>query len=138
MDLLSKSQASASKSKQVLAGSKPRKSRYLTTEDVLTDVAGRGMDSAEWQSAWKDWADYRERIGKRFTPRGLTICANKALEMGVSRFRAAADHSEDNRYQGLYEPKPDQRNGKANGETVLDEIQRTVAEANRLSGGGLL
>lgn len=65
------------------------------------------LDTKEFRKAWDLWMKHRTEIKKPLKPTTIHLQIKKLEEMGVERAIRALQHSIENGWQGIFEPKPD-------------------------------
>lgn len=92
------------------------------------EIIPKGM-SVELYEAVKRWEQYRTEKRNKLTPSGREAFIKKVLKMGEERAVSAIDHSIEQGWTGMYEPKNEM---KQHGQITEDDYQkkrRMVAEA---------
>lgn len=63
------------------------------------------LDTPDLQEAWTAWQKHRREKRQPITPTAAVMQLKKLCAMGAARALAALQHSTENGYQGLFEPK---------------------------------
>jgi len=92
-----------------------------------------GLDTPDFQEAWKAYLTHREEIKKPLTPRAGDMLLRKLAGWGARRAVAAIQHSIAQSWQGIFEPEdtPLRHGSKINGHAGEDRGMSELAEIRR-------
>jgi len=79
-------------------------SASVCTSEVQKEVP-KSLDCPQFRQAWAEWEQHRIQIRHKMTPLACSKLLSKLELLGVSRAVSAINHSIENGWQGIFEPK---------------------------------
>lgn len=89
-----------------------------------------GLNTPEARQALEDWQQHRKELRKKLTPSAERALLRKWSKIGPARFIAAVEHSIENGWQGLFEPKTngEVRERQPTGDDAAAVMEKHTAE----------
>ena len=75
---------------------------------------------------WSEWEQHRKEIRKKLTPTTTLKQLKQLKKIGTARARAALEHSIQQGYSGIYEPRNSKDGSQNNNNVTLTDIQSIV------------
>ena len=89
-------------------------SASVCNSEVKKEVP-KALDCPEFRQAWNDFEQHRIQIRKKMTPLASTKLLSRLELLGVQRSIAAINHSIENGWQGIFEPKEQSTTNSSHG-----------------------